>query len=185
MTALSTNLNTIAISLNNGYSTLGTLLASRASQVSTDAALALKQDLIGQSITLWALNIIGNSDVALLQHSEGVALQAGDSTYAVFTPAGAVVRKLNVQNEIVIPDDALEITKVSGLTAALEGKASQEALTSLSTLVDGKQAAIGDALSFFDGLYLISAAAGSFSIQRLIDGAYSPIMSPSVQQWSQ
>ena len=42
------NLNTVATSLNSSYSTLGTLLGSRASQASVDAALALKQDLIGE-----------------------------------------------------------------------------------------------------------------------------------------
>ena len=110
------------------------------------------------------------------RHSEGVAFQDGDSTYALFNPIGATLRQLTVQNELILQDDALEIIKVSGLTAALESKASQDALTSLSTLVDGKHDAIDDALSFSSGLYRISTTAGSFSIQRLIDGTYSPVM---------
>jgi hypothetical protein len=44
--ALSVNLNTVATSLNNQYSTVSSLLGTRASQTSVTAALALKQDLI-------------------------------------------------------------------------------------------------------------------------------------------
>ena len=114
--------------------------------------------------------------MALLQHDEGVALQTADGslTYGVFTPAGATLRKLIVQDDIVVPDSSIQLVKVAGLTAALAGKASTEDLTSLVTLVDAKQETIGDTLSF--GLYRISTAGSSFSIQRLIDGVYSPIM---------
>jgi hypothetical protein len=120
------NLNTVSTSLNANYNTLSSLLGTRASQASVTAALALKQDQIGQSLTIGALDIIGNYDVALLQHSEGVALQTDDGalTYGVFTPAGATLRKLIVQDQLVVPDGALAITKVSGLTEALGGKAS-------------------------------------------------------------
>jgi hypothetical protein len=88
------------------------LLGTRASAASVTAALALKQDQIGESLTIGALAISGGADAALLQHNEGVALQTDDGTltYGVFTPAGTTLRKLIVQNEIVIPDDALEIT---------------------------------------------------------------------------
>ena len=99
----------------------------------------------------------------------------GTQTYGVFAPAGATFRKLIVQNELVIPDEALPLSKVNGLTAALGDKASLESLTNLSTLVDGKQEASDPSLSFSSGLFRISTGP-SFSTQRLIDGAYISIL---------
>ena len=109
--ALTVHLNTVATRLKSNYNTLRTLLGTRASQTSVTAALATKQDLLGNSVTLGSLNLIGNSDVALLQHSEGFVMQTNDGTvtYGVFTSAGATLRKLIVQNEIVIPDDAISL----------------------------------------------------------------------------
>ena len=72
--ALTVNLNGVVTSLNSNYNTLSTLLGTRASQTSVTAALATKQDLLGDSVTIRSLSLIGNSDVALLQHSEGFAM---------------------------------------------------------------------------------------------------------------
>ena len=99
----------------------------------------------------------------------------GTVTYGVFTPAGATFRKLIFQNDIVIPDDAISLSKVTGLTAALGYKASIESRTNLSTLVDGKQEAIDASLSFSSRLFRISTGP-NFSIQRLIDDAYILIL---------
>ena len=98
--ALAVILNSVATSLNSNYNTLSTLLGTRASQTSVTAALATKQDLLGNSVTLGSLNLIGNADVALLQHSAGFAMQTNDGTvtYGVSTPAGATFRKLILQN---------------------------------------------------------------------------------------
>ena len=75
------NINALGTLINDGYSTLESSIATKASQINVDAALDSltlavggKQDLIGQSLTLGALNISGGADVALLQHSGGVAL---------------------------------------------------------------------------------------------------------------
>jgi hypothetical protein len=176
LSALSGNLNAVASSLTSNLNNVSTLLGTRASQASVTASLALKQDLIGESLALGALVIDATSDdVALFKHNEGVALQtAAGLTYGVFSPVSTTLRKLIVQEEIVLPNDSIQLVKVTGLTAALTGKASTEDLTSLVTLVNGKQDAIDDTLSF--GLYRISTAGSSFSIQRLIDGVYSPIM---------
>ena len=110
--ASQSDLSSAATTLTTNLNNVSSLLGTRASSASVTAGLSLKQDLIGESLTLGALNIIGNSDVAILRHSEGVALQTDDGTLTdgVFTPAGATLRKLIVQNELVVPDDALEIT---------------------------------------------------------------------------
>jgi hypothetical protein len=124
--------------------------------------LGTKQGVIGDSLQLGALVIDGTSVATLVQHDAGVALQTSDGllTYGVFTPAGATVRRMVVQEELVVPDGSLQLVKVSGLTAAL----------------DGKQDLIDDSLTFSSGLFRLSSAGSSFSIQRLIGDAYSPLM---------
>ena len=52
VSALSTNLNTVASSLNNQISTVSTLLGTRASSSSVTAALEGKQELIGTSLDI-------------------------------------------------------------------------------------------------------------------------------------
>ena len=82
-------------------------------------------------------------------------------TYGVLTPVGATFRKLIVQEEIVVVDNAIEISKVNGL------------IESLST----KQGTIGNILTFSSDLFRISAEGNIFTIQCLIDGVYGNIMS--------
>ena len=73
--------------LNNNYNTLITFLATRASNTS----LSLKQDLIGDTLSIGSLNISGSVDVGILKHDNGIALQTSDGllTYGVLTPIGA------------------------------------------------------------------------------------------------
>jgi hypothetical protein len=178
VSALSVNLNNVAASLTTNLNNVSTLLGTRASTASLTSGLALKQDLLSQTLTLGALSIDGDPAVAILKHDEGVALQTvGGSTFAVFTPAGATLRQLILQEALVVPDASIAIAKIGGLTAALAGKASTEDLTSLVSLADGKQDHIDESLTFSSGLFRLSGAGNSFSIQRLIDGAYSPVMS--------
>ena len=111
VTTLTTNLNTVS-----------SLLGTRASCALVTAALALKQDLLSETLTLGSLVIHGDSDAALMQHDGGVALQTSDGslTYGVFTPSGATLRKLVVQEEIVVPDGSLQIGNVAGLQQRLD-----------------------------------------------------------------
>ena len=136
MTTLTTNLNTVS-----------SLLGTRASSALVTAALALKQDLIGDSLAIGALVIHGDSDAALVQHDGGVALQTSDGslTLGVFTPAGATVRQLIVQEAIVVPDDSIAITKIGGLTAALAGNAAN--IETLTRKYDGKNDLIDETLT--------------------------------------
>ncbi len=155
-------------------------VALKAPQTSLDSvALAVsgKQDLIGDALVLGALAISGGADVALLQHSEGVALQAGGSTYALFTPVGATVRQLTVRNGLVIPDDAIQLAKVSGLTAALAQ------VDTLSTDLALKHTT-GEELEFTSGgvQHRISTVGGNFRIPRLVDGAFSSMLSILVNE---
>jgi len=71
--ASQTSLNSISTSLNNNYNTLSSLLGTRASQTSVTSSLALKQDLIGDTLSIGSLNIFGTSDVAILKHDNGLA----------------------------------------------------------------------------------------------------------------
>jgi hypothetical protein len=66
--------------------------------------------------------IEGASDAALVQHDGGVALQTSDGslTYGVFTPAGATVRKLVVQEAVVLPSGSLQIDNVEGLQQVID-----------------------------------------------------------------
>jgi len=82
-------------------------------------------------------------------------------TYGVLTPVGATFRKLIVQEEIVVADNALALSKVDGL------------IDSLAT----KQGTIGDILTFSSGLFRLSADGNIFTIKRLIDGVYGTTMS--------
>ena len=68
--------------------------------------------------------MFGTSDVAILKHDNGLALQTADGslTYGVLTPVGATFRKLIVQEEIVVADNALALSKVNGLIDSLATK---------------------------------------------------------------
>jgi hypothetical protein len=79
---------------------VNTVLGSRASTSALADGLALKQDLLGSSLTLGSLAISGDSLAGVLAHSAGVALTAGGATMAVFEPAGTTVRKLTVQEDL-------------------------------------------------------------------------------------
>jgi hypothetical protein len=80
-----------------------------------------------------------------------------------------------VQEAIVVPDDSIAITKIGGLAAALVGKASAEDITTLTRKYDGKQDVIDESVTL-SGLFRISGANNTFSIDRLIEESYSPIL---------
>jgi hypothetical protein len=89
--ALSASFNAVASSLNNQISTVSTLLGTRASSSSVTAALEGKQELIGTSLDIGALLVVGNSDVGRLQHVNGINLKVPQGlTYAQFSPTGAI-----------------------------------------------------------------------------------------------
>jgi hypothetical protein len=121
---------------------VSTLLGTRASTASLTAGLALKQDQLGQTLTLGALVVDGAPDAALVKHDEGVALQTADGvTYGVFSPAGATLRKLVVQEEIVVPDNSIQLQKVSGLQQSLDD--ARDIRASLQGQISGNALALG------------------------------------------
>jgi hypothetical protein len=140
--------------------------------------LALKQDLLSQTLALGALSIDGDPAVAVLKHDEGVALQTSDGslTYGVFSPSGATFRQLVVQEALVVPDSSLALSKISGLAEALNGKSSVEAVEALTRKYDSKEDKNFEIVTLADGLFQISGENGSFQIRRFIDGAYSPLI---------
>jgi hypothetical protein len=112
-----------------------------------------------------------------LKHDEGVALQNADGlTYGVFAPSGTVLRQLVIQDSISIPDDAIPITKIAELSLALSSKASAADVETLSRKYDGKQDLIDENLTMGSGLFKLSTAGNSFSIQRLINGVYIDVL---------
>jgi hypothetical protein len=99
---VSTNFNAVATSLNSQISTVNSLLGTRASTTALTDGLALKQDLLGTSLTLGALGISGDSLAGVLTHVEGIAITAGGATVAVFEPSGTTIRELRVQDDLTV-----------------------------------------------------------------------------------
>ena len=96
-------------------------------------------------------------------------------TYGVFTPAGATLRELIVQNELAVPEASLHLSKVSGLTAALEGKATLEALDyerDIRIAIQGQIAGTAAALGYTqqDLVDLTGVVASKASGEELTNG---------------
>ncbi len=79
-------LSGINSTLTSQLNTLSSLMGTRASVTSLSEGLATKQDVLGNSLTLSDLQIIGSSDVGVIKHNNGLAFQTNDGllTYAMF-----------------------------------------------------------------------------------------------------
>jgi hypothetical protein len=196
LSTLTDNLFNATVSLNTNLSTVSAQLETRASTASLSAGLAGKQDLLNDSLTLGGLTISGDG-VAFIEHNNGVAFKnSSGQTFGVFEPAGATLGRLVVQGELVaanhynsvqvdellgtyayrLPDGAVGISKIGGLSAILDGKASAEDVTTLTRKYDQKQDLIEEDLTLASGLFRLSGAGGTFAIQRLIDGIYISVL---------
>jgi hypothetical protein len=141
-------LSAVSATLTGQLNTVSSLLGTRASTTALDGLatlVAAKQDAIGTSLTIGDLQISG-TDVALLKHPAGIAFSTPeDVTFAVFSPAGATLKQLIIQEALVLPNDAIGIEKVSGLSAAL---AENPGANSLSiSMVNGLQANLDQRLT--------------------------------------
>ncbi len=153
---------------------LGASVDTKASTTSVSALasiVATKQDMLADSLDLGPLRILADSDVAFLKHDGGIAFQTIDSlTYAVFDQAGATVKKIVVQEELVLPDNAIQLAKVSGLSPALAG---------LEAGLATKQDAVSDTLDVSSDAVthrVTTTSSGHFEVQRQIDGVFSMLL---------
>ncbi len=166
--ALSTNFNAVATSLNGQMSTVNSLLGTRASTTALTGGLALKQDTIGASLGIGVLHILGDTDVGSRKHDAGIAFSTiAGQVYGLLEPAGATLSRLVVQDEIVLPDNSIQIAKVSGLSTAL----SEIATPADGSLAMQQTAGLVDAL--LTKATTASLTAGLNTRQTTITGASS------------